>query len=64
MLDERTHTKHGKWSQLGVPHRGWHCVDVEDLGEPSQLCQMCEGVDVRYIVRVREAPPCELMGLA
>ena len=49
MLAERTHTKHGKWTQLGVPHRGWLCLDVEDLGGSSQLCQMCEGVDVRYV---------------
>ena len=53
VLDERTHTKHGKWSQPGVPHRGWHCVDVEDFGEPSQLCQMCEGVDIRYVHRMQ-----------
>ncbi len=55
MLDERTHTKRGKWSEPGVPHRGWHCVDVEDLGEPSQLCQMCEGVDVRYVHHMQHA---------
>lgn len=20
-----------RWDQLGVPHKGWHCVDVVDL---------------------------------
>lgn len=24
----------GKWSQARVAHRGWQCVDIEDLGEP------------------------------
>ena len=24
----------GKWGKGGVPHKGWKCVDVEDLGEP------------------------------
>lgn len=43
------HTNHGKWSQPGVPHKGWRCVGVEDLGEPSELCGMCESVSIRYV---------------
>lgn len=43
------HTQRGKWSQPGVPQRGWTCVDVDDLGEPSQLCEMCESVDIRFV---------------
>ena len=43
------HTQRGKWSQPGVPQRGWTCVDVDDLGEPSQLCEMCESVDIRFL---------------
>jgi hypothetical protein len=43
------HTLHGKWSQPGVPHRGWIEVDVYDLGEPSQTCEMCEVMDIRYV---------------
>lgn len=39
----------GKWSKLGVPHRGWHCVDIEDLGEPSLDCEMCESQTIRYV---------------
>jgi hypothetical protein len=23
----------GKWSQKGIPHTGWKCVDIEDMGE-------------------------------
>jgi hypothetical protein len=43
------HTRHGKWSQPGVPHRGWSCVHFEDLGEPSQVCEMCESAEVRFV---------------
>jgi len=43
------HTRHGKWSQSGVPHKGWSCVHFEDLGEPSQICEMCESAEVRFI---------------
>lgn len=39
----------GKWSQKGVPHSGWRCVDIEDLGEPCQRCEMCEAQEIRYV---------------
>jgi hypothetical protein len=39
----------GKWSQAGVPHRGWSCVSMEDLGEPSEICEMCESQEIRYV---------------
>lgn len=39
----------GKWSQLGVPHKGWVCVDVEDLGAPNLTCEMCESQSVRFV---------------
>ena len=39
----------GKWSQAGVPHKGWHCVDTEDLDEPELTCQMCESRTIRYV---------------
>jgi len=40
---------HGKWSQHDVPHKGWTCVDIEDLGEPSAICEMCEKQIIRYV---------------
>ena len=40
---------HRKWSRPGVPHRGWTCVDVDDLGEPSAICEMCEQQEIRYV---------------
>lgn len=43
------HTQRGKWSQKDVPHKGWTCVGDEDLGEPSQICEMCESVEIRFV---------------
>lgn len=40
---------HGLWSQPGVPHRGWECVGISDLEEPSHLCDMCQTAMVRYV---------------
>jgi len=39
----------GKWALPGVPHRGWTCVDMEDLGEPDEICEMCEVTEIRYV---------------
>ncbi|KQX38194.1 hypothetical protein ASD04_11275 [Devosia sp. Root436] len=43
------HTDHGKWSETGVPKKGWNCVGVDDLGEPSQTCEMCGTAEIRYV---------------
>jgi hypothetical protein len=32
-----------------VPHRGWTCIAIDDLGQPSQTCEMCEAQPVRYV---------------
>ena len=42
-------TATGKWTQPGIPHKGWTCVDIEDLGSPDHVCEMCELADVRYV---------------
>lgn len=51
MLSEEELVAHrrGKWSVPSVPHKGWHCVDVEDLGAPQQECEMCESQTIRYV---------------
>jgi hypothetical protein len=46
----------GKWSQPGVPHKGWVCEGMEDLGEPSRTCEMCEALTIRYVHYMRH--PC------
>ena len=45
----------GKWSVGGVPHRGWTCIDTEDLEEPMDTCEMCEFQSITY-VHVMEHP--------
>ena len=47
-MDRDSHTRRGKWSEAGVPKKGWTCVGVEDLEEPSQLCEMCDSAEIRY----------------
>lgn len=52
-----------RWDQPGVPHKGWHCVDVVDLradGGPADetdyaTCQMCGNEKIRY-VHIMEHP--------
>ena len=39
----------GKWSQPGIPHKGWSCFDVEDLGAVEAVCEMCETQEIRYV---------------
>lgn len=40
---------YGKWSQVGVPKKGWSCIGVEDLGAPNAICEMCEVQEIRYV---------------
>lgn len=49
-----THRR-GKWSVAGVPHRGWMCVDIEDLSSPSAECEMCESQSIRYVHHMQHA---------
>jgi hypothetical protein len=43
----------GRWSEPGLPHKGWTCVDESDLGEPSHVCEMCQTASVRYVYAMR-----------
>lgn len=43
------HTDHGKWSEAGVPKKGWNCIGIDDLEEPSQTCEMCGNAEIRYV---------------
>ncbi|OJX14294.1 MAG: hypothetical protein BGO77_08305 [Caedibacter sp. 37-49] len=49
------HGSTGKWLDQNVPHRNWQCYEVEDLGQPSQDCEMCEREVVRYVHRMNHA---------
>ena len=48
-------TMRGKWSQPGVPHKGWVCIGIEDLDEPAAICEMCEVQEIRYVHTMRHA---------
>ncbi|GAB7058259.1 MULTISPECIES: hypothetical protein [unclassified Paenibacillus] len=49
------------WDQKGIPHKGWTCVGMEDLGEDLEhldaesrkdyyeRCEMCSNEGIRYV---------------
>jgi len=40
----------GRWSEPGVPHKGWRCVDTYDRGQDQlESCEMCDAAEVRYV---------------
>ena len=53
----------GKWSHPGVPHKGWVCVDIEDLGEPSEICEMCEKNEIRYVHYMKHSDYSKILGV-
>lgn len=36
------------WKHPEVPHTGWNCVGVDDLGAPVGICEMCGYQIIRY----------------
>ena len=36
------------WKREDVPHSGWSCTGVDDLGGPVGICQMCGYQIIRY----------------
>lgn len=53
----------GKWSTPGVPHKGWTCTSVDDLGAPDQVCEMCETQDIRYVHHMEHPDYPESLGV-
>ena len=37
------------WKRADVPHEGWCCVNLIDLGSPSGTCGMCGHQIIRYV---------------
>ena len=37
------------WNNPNVPHSGWVCTGITDLGAPSGICQMCGHQIIRYV---------------
>lgn len=54
----------GKWSEPGVPHLGWECVAVADLGPKEDgehvLCEMCEKETIRFRHHMQHADYTDL----
>jgi len=55
MTADDKHGNHGKWLTLSMPHKGWSCIDVVDLGKETRTCEMCElpAAKVRYVHRMK-----------
>ncbi|MBP1543131.1 MAG: UvrD-helicase domain-containing protein [Oscillospiraceae bacterium] len=41
------------WERDDVPHSGWYCEDVIDLGKPVGVCEMCGYHIIRYVHRMK-----------
>lgn len=37
------------WKRDDVPHSGWACTGITDLGEPADICEMCGHQIIRYV---------------
>ncbi|MBR6514505.1 MAG: UvrD-helicase domain-containing protein [Clostridia bacterium] len=37
------------WKHDDVPHSGWRCEGISDLGEPAGICEMCGYQIIRYV---------------
>jgi hypothetical protein len=53
----------GKWSQPNVPHKGWECIKIEDSGELSSICEMCETKSIRYIHYMQHPDYDQILGV-
>lgn len=49
LLQELKANSPNLWKREDVPHSGWSCVGVEDLGEPAGICEMCGYQIIRYV---------------
>lgn len=37
------------WKRDDIPHTGWYCVGITDLGSPCGVCEMCGYQIIRYV---------------
>lgn len=38
-----------RWDRKGLPHTGWSCAGMEDLGSADGQCEMCGKEEIRYV---------------
>lgn len=53
---------YGRWSEKGLPHKGWSYQGVEDLGDLIGACEMC-GRSIRYVHYVSHDDVDETLGV-
>lgn len=41
------------WERPDVPHEGWECEGITDLGAPTGICGMCGKQIIRYVHHMR-----------
>lgn len=59
------------WREPGVPHKGWHCIDVIDVREDGsspeeaeyETCQMCGNERIRFVHIVEHDEYDETLGV-
>jgi hypothetical protein len=61
--NECVNRHYGKWSDPNVPHKGWVCIDIEDLGEPLAICKMCESQSIRYVHYMKHREFKDILGV-
>ena len=37
-----------RWDIKGIPHKGWNCVEVVDMEDDDNVCEMCGNERIRY----------------
>jgi hypothetical protein len=52
----------GRWSEPGLPHKGWTCTNVEDLEDLIGSCEMCN-TDIRYVHHMEHPDYPEALGV-
>ena len=53
----------GKWSQEGVPHKGWQFCDITDLEDLVGTCEMCETQSIRYVHHMKHPDYGAILGV-
>lgn len=46
---DEIHSADNLWKREDVPHSGWACTGVSDLGCPCKTCEMCGRQIIRYV---------------
>lgn len=64
-LHQQRHTLGGRWLDPVFPVTGWACSGIEDAGHEGRLCDVCQGVRIRFahVMTHPDVPQALLAGL-